>query len=118
MFSNNIVVPLERFTIEGEPKEVPVVARSGRTITNCFCGDCGELRSVNQLRIQWLMFVGTMIFRWGDSFGGREGKRIIQVGVLNDIADLSHLKPELEMFVADRVPWVPVLDVAQHEGMP
>jgi hypothetical protein len=65
------------------------------------------------------MLTGTMMFRLGDSFGGREGKRIIQAGILNDIGDINTLRPGLEMFVADRVAWVPAIEgVPQHEGMP
>ena len=65
------------------------------------------------------VYAGTMMFRWGDSFGGREGKRIVQAGVLNDIEDLNSIKPELEMFVAERLEWIPPLEgLAQHEGMP
>jgi hypothetical protein len=65
------------------------------------------------------MLAGTMMFRLGDSFGGREGKRIIQAGILNDIDDINALQPSLEMFVADRVAWLPAIEgIPQHEGMP
>lgn len=60
-----------------------------------------------------------MIYRWGDGFGGINGKKILQPGVLDDISDLASLQPELEMFVKDRVKWIPVFKgLAQHEAMP
>lgn len=60
-----------------------------------------------------------MIYRWGDGFGGINGKRILQPGVLDDIGDLNSLQPELEMFVKDRVKWIaPLKGLAQHEAMP
>lgn len=43
MFSNNYVVANEGFKVSGGPlKEITKIAASGNTITNCFCGDCGE----------------------------------------------------------------------------
>lgn len=59
------------------------------------------------------------MYRWGDGFGGIHGKRIIQPGILDDKSDLDSLVPVLEMFIEDRVAWVPALEgLAQHEGMP
>ncbi|KAF3394859.1 hypothetical protein DPV78_009315 [Talaromyces pinophilus] len=60
-----------------------------------------------------------MIYRWGDGFGGINGKRILQPGVLDDIGDLKSLKPELEMFVKNHVKWIPAFKgLSQHEAMP
>lgn len=60
-----------------------------------------------------------MMYRWGDGFGGINGKRILQPGVLDNIGDLDSLQPELEMFVKDRVKWItPFKGLAQHEAMP
>lgn len=42
MFSNNYVIPSERFKVFGDPKEISKIADSGKRIVNCFCGDCGE----------------------------------------------------------------------------
>ena len=59
------------------------------------------------------------MFRWGDAFGGREGKKVIQAGVLNDVGDLGDLAPELELFVGNRVKWVlPFSGIPKHEAMP
>lgn len=44
VYSFNIVVPGDSFVVShGQPKEVKLTADSGRSITNCFCGDCGKL---------------------------------------------------------------------------
>lgn len=60
-----------------------------------------------------------MMYRWGEGFGGINGKRILQPGILDDNSDLGNLKPELEMFVKDRVKWIPAFDgLAQHDAMP
>lgn len=59
------------------------------------------------------------MYRWGDSFGGREGKRILQPGILDDKSVLDRIRPQLEMFIVDRAPWVsPFEGLDQHEGMP
>jgi hypothetical protein len=41
-YSYNIVVPSATFTVIGTPKEFTVIAASGKSITNCFCGNCGK----------------------------------------------------------------------------
>lgn len=42
-YSNNIVVPSSNFKVtQGKPKEISKTADSGKTITSCFCGDCGK----------------------------------------------------------------------------
>ncbi|KAL6901141.1 Mss4-like protein [Trichoderma evansii] len=102
MFSNNYVIPSDRFKVFGDPKEISKIADSGNRIVNCFCGDCG-----------------TTMYRWGDAFGGKEGMRIIQPGILDDKSVLDNLRPDLEMFIEDRVEWIfAIKDTAQHEGMP
>jgi hypothetical protein len=42
MFSNNYVIPSDRFKVFGNPKEISKIADSGKRIVNCFCGDCGK----------------------------------------------------------------------------
>lgn len=59
------------------------------------------------------------MYRWGDAFGGREGMRIIQPGILDDKSVIDDLRPDLEMFTEDRVKWIVAIDgLAQHEKMP
>lgn len=122
MFSVNYVIPSERFHVLGQPKEISKVADSGNAITNCFCGDCGELRTkvtATYLNLVSLTKTGTMMYRWGEGFGGINGKRILQPGILDNNDDLDHIKPELEMFVKDRVKWIPTFqELTQHEAMP
>ncbi|KAJ4860691.1 glutathione-dependent formaldehyde-activating enzyme domain-containing protein [Trichoderma breve] len=102
MFSNNYVIPSTQFKVFGEPKEISKIADSGKKIVNCFCGDCG-----------------TTMYRWGDGFGGKDGMRIIQPGILDDKSALDNLRPALEMFIEDRVKWISAVEgLAQHEGMP
>jgi hypothetical protein len=65
--------------------------------------------------------VGTTMYRYGDSFGGIDGDRIIQAGVLDNLADINKNKPGLEMFIEGRVDWVRSLEdegVNQFVGMP
>ncbi|KAL7895536.1 Mss4-like protein [Trichoderma sp. SZMC 28014] len=102
MFSNNYVIPNDRFKVFGDPKEISKIADSGKRIVNCFCGDCG-----------------TTMYRWGDAFGGKEGMRIIQPGILDDKNIIDDFRPDLEMFTEDRVKWIVAIDgLAQHEKMP
>jgi hypothetical protein len=59
------------------------------------------------------------MYRWGDSFGGVDGMRIIQAGVLDDHGVIDETNIVLEMFVEQRVEWVCQLEgVDQFEGMP
>lgn len=58
------------------------------------------------------------MYRWGDSFGGIDGMRIIQAGVLDDASVASETKLELEMFIENRVGWLTALQgVGQFQGM-
>ncbi|KAI8628058.1 Mss4-like protein [Xylariaceae sp. FL1651] len=103
-YSHNIVVSYDEFSVTGTPKEVRLTADSGKSITNCYCGDCG-----------------TTLYRYGDAFGGLGGDRIIQGGVLDGSEDLDAYKPDLEMFIENRTAWVPSLEldgVKQFRGMP
>jgi hypothetical protein len=61
------------------------------------------------------------MYRYGDTFGGINGDRILQGSVLDDIGDLNATKPGLEMFIEAHVDWVHSLEpdgIAQFEGMP
>ena len=101
-----------------------MIAASGNSITNCCCADCGKYTHIHPSNHRHSLFAhgwtaGTVLYRYGDSFGGLAGSRIIQAGVLNDTSVLGALRPDLEMFVKDRVPWVPAIEgAAQYEGMP
>lgn len=85
-----IVVPVSAFKIlSGTPKEISKTADSGKSITNAFCTDCGST-----------------LFRFGDSFGGRDGMRIIKAGVLDDVNVINSIKPGSELFAPERIEWV------------
>ena len=61
------------------------------------------------------------MYRYGDTFGGVNGDKIIQAGVLDNLDDLNANKPHLEMFVEARVDWVSSLadkGILQFQGMP
>lgn len=61
------------------------------------------------------------MYRYGDTFGGIDGDRIIQAGILDDLGDINTNKPVLEMFIEARVDWVHSLEtdgVNQFKGMP
>jgi hypothetical protein len=103
MGSFNYGVPRERLTVSGAvPKEVTLIADSGKNVTNCFCGDCGAV-----------------LYRHGESFGGVNGLQLVQAGVLDDIDELNNLQPQNELFTKRRLKWNPAFEgLAQHEGMP
>jgi hypothetical protein len=68
-----------------------------------------------------ICYAGTTLYRYGDAFGGIDGDRIIQAGILDNLRDLNVNKPELEMFIEARVDWVHQLEadgVNQFTGMP
>ncbi|RVX69162.1 hypothetical protein B0A52_07138 [Exophiala mesophila] len=95
-YSNNIVVPSANFSItSGKPKEISKTADSGKSITSGFCPDCG-----------------TTLFRYGDSFGGVDGMRIIKAGILDDVNVINSIKPGAELFSNERVSWVSALEGA------
>ncbi|KIV95677.1 hypothetical protein PV10_03301 [Exophiala mesophila] len=95
-YSNNIVVPSANFSItSGKPKEISKTADSGKSITSGFCPDCG-----------------TTLFRYGDSFGGVDGMRIIKAGILDDVNVINSIKPGAELFSNERVSWVSAVEGA------
>ncbi|CZT11904.1 related to DUF636 domain protein [Rhynchosporium agropyri] len=98
-YSNNLVVPEDTFKVEGKPKEISKQADSGKKITSHFCPDCG-----------------TTLFRTGESFPGAV---IIKTGIFDDPKWADNNPPKGELYVKERVQWVPALDgAAQIEGMP
>jgi hypothetical protein len=65
------------------------------------------------------IMAGTTLFRYGDSFGGPDGMRIIKAGILDDVNIINSTKPGAELFAPDRVKWVSALEGAgQIEAMP
>ena len=63
-------------------------------------------------------YSGTTLFRYGDSFGGKDGMRIIKAGILDDVNIINNTKPGAELFASERIKWVAGLDGAgQVEGM-
>ncbi|EXJ95331.1 hypothetical protein A1O1_00451 [Capronia coronata CBS 617.96] len=103
LYSYNVVVPSSNFKITaGKPSEISKTADTGKPITNCFCRDCG-----------------TTLFRYGDTFGGVDGMRLIKAGILDDITVINDQKPGAEFFAPQRVEWVAAIDGAgQVEAMP
>lgn len=58
------------------------------------------------------------MFRYGDSFGGKDGMRIIKAGILDDVNVVNNGKPSGELYASDRIRWVaPVEGADQKEGM-
>jgi len=102
LYSHNIVVPSAGFKVtQGTPKEISKVADTGKPITSCFCADCG-----------------TTLFRYGDSFGGVDGMRLIKAGILDDVGVINQMKPGGELFAPERIKWVaPIEGAGQMEGM-
>ncbi|KAM3077380.1 hypothetical protein ACMFMG_006730 [Clarireedia jacksonii] len=83
----------------GKPKTISKKADSGNEITSHFCGDCG-----------------TTIYRTGDSF---PGKVVLKAGVLDDANWPNEHVPKGELFVSERVKWMPAIsDADQMKGMP
>lgn len=88
--------------VAGTPKEISKTADSGKSITSCFCPDCG-----------------TTLFRYGDSFGGPDGLRVIKAGILDDVNIINNTKPGAELFAPERISWVAAVDNAgQLDTMP
>ena len=84
---------------KGKPKEFEKKADSGKSITSYFCGDCGST-----------------LYRAGETFGDA---RVVKVGVLDGIKPISEAKPAIELYAAERVPWVSAINGAdQKKGMP
>ncbi|KAF8861415.1 hypothetical protein BDZ45DRAFT_587153, partial [Acephala macrosclerotiorum] len=93
LFSINYVIPFEIFKIltgNEKLKETSVITDSGKSITNTSYSYCA----------------GAMLYRYGDTFGGKEGMRIIQAGILDEWEVLDKTKVDLEMFITGRVCWI------------
>ncbi|KAJ9642248.1 hypothetical protein, variant [Exophiala oligosperma] len=103
LYSHNIVVPSEQVKItKGAPKEISTTANSGKRMTNCFCPDCG-----------------TTLFRYGDTFGGRDGLLVLKAGIMDDADVINNTKPGAELFAPRRIDWVEGIGgAAQVEEMP
>lgn len=117
-YSNNIVVPSENFkVVSGTPKEISKTADSGKSITSCFCGDCGKLSFTLHTRDDLDIDgnIGTTLFRYGDSFGGPSGMRIIKAGILDDVNIINNTKPGAELFAPERISWVEKIEGAQQQ---
>ena len=129
-YSNNLVLPESQFRLEsgilslfsfplvstfnpvllilpqfseliksGKPKTASKKADSGKTITSHFCNNCG-----------------TTLYRTGDSFPGQV---ILKAGVLDDGNWPNENVPRGELYIKERVNWMPAISgAAQMEGMP
>jgi len=59
------------------------------------------------------------MYRYGDTFGGKDGHRVLQAGILDHAAVLGTTALVDELFVPKRVPFVAeVVGVRQNVGMP
>ncbi|KAL1629200.1 hypothetical protein SLS56_005535 [Neofusicoccum ribis] len=98
-YSTNIIVAGNGFSVtKGTPKQFSKKAESGKTITSFFCGDCGST-----------------LWRESETFGDA---RIIKVGVIDGASAMEDAKPAAELFVRDRVSWVPAIaGLEQKEAM-
>jgi hypothetical protein len=96
VFSTNVLVEGDGFSLtKGKPKEFKTTARSGKTITSFFCGDCG-----------------TTIWRETETYGTN---KIIKAGTL-DGDSLEDAKPLAELFVGNRPSWLSAIPgTAQNE---
>ncbi|KAJ0108070.1 glutathione-dependent formaldehyde-activating [Diaporthe amygdali] len=94
IFSTNIIVAGDGFSlIKGTPKQFAKTAKSGKTITSFFCGDCGST-----------------IWRETETYGD---SKIIKVGTMDGDA-LEDAKPAAELFVGNRPSWLPPIAGAQQ----
>ncbi|KIW91656.1 uncharacterized protein Z519_07624 [Cladophialophora bantiana CBS 173.52] len=134
MYSNGFVMPGANFkVISGTPKEISKTTDCARTLTNCFYPDRGECRSTlftslfaaAQTKILGMSkfwsnrVMGTTMWRYGDAFGGIDGMRVIQAGIVDDIDAINNHQCENEFLVPKRATWIPALDgVRQDDGMP
>lgn len=78
---------------KGTPKVFAKTADSGKTITSYFCGDCG-----------------TTLWRETETYGNI---KIIKAGTLDDALD--NAKPAVELFVKNRVSWVPTVSGTEEK---
>lgn len=63
--------------------------------------------------------IGSTLYRFGDTFGGKDGNMIIKAGVLDDVKVINSTKPGAELFAPERVEWVAALDGSkQIDAMP
>lgn len=85
----------ENLTVWGQAETVG----SGGRMTNHFCSTCG-----------------TLMYRTGATF---PGMRAMRVGTVDDFAvQETALRPQMEIFVAERVRWLSAVPGAvQHQGM-
>jgi hypothetical protein len=120
MYSNNFVVPHDNFKITGMTKEFSKIAESGKKMTTVFCPDCGKF----PFRITWSLAVvdldlaGTTLYRYGDTFGGKHGLKLIHAGILDGLKELNEIRIDAQMFIENRADWVHAVDGAkQVEGM-
>lgn len=98
-FSTNLVVAEDGFSVtKGTPKSFPKTADSGKTITSFLCGTCGST-----------------LWRESETYAGT---KIIKAGTLDSAASLEEgAKPLVELFVVNRVPWLPaVTGTEQNQG--
>ncbi|KAH9215495.1 Mss4-like protein [Leptodontidium sp. 2 PMI_412] len=101
LWAYNIIVSNEQLKVlRGTPKEYTKTADSGKSITTCFCPNCG-----------------TTLFRYGESFGGKTGTKIIKAGILDDLNVINNGQPTKEVYTARRVTWLmPQEGAAQYKG--
>lgn len=93
--TTNLCVPADQYRVtSGTPKVFDWTHESGMKMQISFCGDCG----VN-------------ISKTGDNEAFKD-LVIIQAGTLDDQDALEHAAPAAELYVKNRVSWIPALTSA------
>jgi hypothetical protein len=91
-YTTNICIPENNYRVTtGTPKTYKWTHESGMKMAFSFCGDCG----VN-------------ISKTGDH-DAFKGLVIVQAGTLDDASGIKQAAPAAELYVKDRVSWVPEL---------
>ena len=85
----NVIVSDKGWKTEGNFKSISKIARSGNTITTYFCPECGS-----------------SMYRAGTGF---PGQKVLQAGVIDNRDPINGLNMEVELFVPNRLSWVPKL---------
>jgi hypothetical protein len=101
-YTTNICIPKDNYRVtSGTPKTYNWTHESGMRMTFSFCGDCG----VN-------------ISKTGDH-DAFKGLVIVQAGTLDDVTGIVKAAPAAELYVKDRVSWVPeFVGVGQIQEFP
>ncbi|KAK5710431.1 hypothetical protein LTR17_018879 [Elasticomyces elasticus] len=100
-FTTNICVPDDKYHVtSGTPKTYDWTHESGMKMEFSFCGDCGA-----------------NISKTGDH-DAFKGMVIVQAGSLDEKQEQELPAPVAELYVKQRVSWLPALGVGQIQELP